>query len=142
MLPLGVALLYGVFNKNNRSLNHWIEILLIFVLASQPTIMDKIKHKALLFAGATTGPNNHCMLAETPATEEFSHISPRVIISTLTKRGGVIKYVDNTSVCSVKNHIIRPADLWGEVINDANRGNHLAFLLDLPDFGNYEAGAN
>jgi len=107
----------------------------------KPLKVKSKKNKALLFASASTGLNNF-VVASTLATEEFSHISPRVIISTLTKRGGVIKYVDNTSVCSVKTHIIRPADLWGEVINDANRGNHLAFLLDLPDFGNYEAGAN
>ncbi|HBE41232.1 MAG TPA: hypothetical protein DDW27_08520 [Bacteroidales bacterium] len=104
--------------------------------------MDKKRNKALLFAGSIAGLNNRVALATKPATEEFFHISPALIISSATKRGGVIKYIDNASVCSVKNHIIRPADLLGEVISDANRGNHLAFLIDLPDFGNYEAGAN
>jgi len=99
------------------------------------------KDNALLFSGAPAGLNNF-VVASTPETEEFFHISPALITSSATKRGGVIKYIDNASVCSVKTHIIRPADLLGEVISDANRGNHLAFLIDLPDFGNYEAGAN
>lgn len=87
-------------------------------MASQPIIMDKIKHKALLFAGATAGLNNHDVLAETPATEEFSHISPRVIISTLTKRGGVIKYLNCKSV---GNCYIQTSDLQDEVQNVQTR---------------------
>lgn len=101
--------------------------------------MDKKQNKALLFAGATTGPNNHVMLVTTPATEEFSHISPALITSSAIKRGGVIKYIDNKCVCAVKYHNIRPADLLGEVINDANRVN---LTTGRPNFGNYEAGAN
>ena len=71
--------------------------------------------------------------------QEFSHISPALITSSATKRGGVIKYIDNKCVCAVKYHNIRPADLLGEVINDANRVN---LTIGRPDFGNYEAGAN
>ena len=108
-------------------------------MASKPRIMNKNSHKALLFAGATAGLNNHCTLASTPATEEFSHISPALITSSANKRGGVKKYIDTTSTGSVKNHNQRPADLWGEVINDAKSGKS---FTDLPDFGNYEAGAN
>ena len=87
-------------------------------MASQPTIMDKIKHKALLFAGATTGPNNHCMLAETPATEEFFHISPALITSSATKRGGVVKYLILTSAGNCK---IQTSDLQDEIQNVQTR---------------------
>ena len=59
--------------------------------------MIRQANKALLFAGATPGPNNHCALAATPATEEFRHSSSRVIISTLTKNRGVEKYLNLTS---------------------------------------------
>ena len=105
--------------------------------------MGNHNHTAPLIAGGKSRTEYPCiLLVPTPATKEFCYSPPSLIISSEIKSKGVIKYVDNTSVCSVKNHIIRPADLWGEVINDANRGNHLAFLLDLPDFGNYEAGAN
>ena len=100
---------------------------------------DNKEHKALLFVGANTGLNNSRALASTPTTEEFFHISPALITSSATKRGGVKKYIDTTSTGSVKNHNQRPADLWGEVINDAKSGKS---FTDLPDFGNYEAGAN
>jgi len=102
--------------------------------------MSKQRNKALLFAGTNTGLLNfHVTLASKPATEEFSYISPALITSNATKRGGVIKYIDNKCVCAVKYHNIRPADLLGEVINDANRVN---LTIGRPDFGNYEAGAN
>ena len=99
----------------------------------------KQENKALLFAGTNTGLLNFRVLASKPATEEFSHISPALITSSATKRDGVIKYIDNKCVCAVKYHNIRPADLLGEVINDANRVN---LTIGRPDFGNYEAGAN
>ena len=51
------------------------------------------EHKASLSAGATPGLNNCCVLAVTPATEEFFHISPALITSSATKRGGVKKSV-------------------------------------------------
>lgn len=79
------------------------------------------------------------MVVRTAGHQEFRHSSPKVIISTLTKNRGVEKYADDRCVRSVKNHIARPADLSGEVISDANRVNHFG---DIPDFGNYEAGAN
>ena len=101
--------------------------------------MDKKQNKALLFAGATTGPNNHVMLVTTPATEEFSHISPALITSSANKRGGVKKYIDTDSVGSVKNHNQRPAYLFGEVVSDAKSGKTFIVILN---FGNYEAGAN
>ena len=108
-------------------------------MASKPRIMNKNSHKALLFAGATAGLNNHCTLASTPATEEFSHISPALITSSANKRGGVKKYIDTDSVGSVKNHNQRPAYLFGEVISDAKSGKTYIVILN---FGNYEAGAN
>ena len=63
----------------------------------KPLKVKSKKNKALLFASASTGLNNF-VVASTLATEEFSHISPRVIISTLNKRGGVIKYLNPKSI--------------------------------------------
>ena len=59
--------------------------------------MSKQENKALLFAGATPGLNNHLMLASTPATEEFRHSSPALIISSANKSRGVEKYLNLTS---------------------------------------------
>lgn len=97
------------------------------------------EHKASLSAGATPGLNNCCVLAVTPATEKFFHISPALITSSANKRGGVKKYIDTDSVGSVKNHNQRPAYLFGEVISDAKSGKTFIVILN---FGNYEAGAN
>ena len=52
----------------------------------------------------------------------FHSFSHGVILSTPIQNGGVEKYVDDTSVGSVKNHNQRPADLLGEAINDAKSG--------------------
>lgn len=100
--------------------------------------MKNKKHNALLFAGATPGLNNFALVT-TPATEEFRHSSPVLIISSTTKNSGVIKYGCNNSVSNVKNDNSRPADLWGEVTADAKSGKP---FTGIPDFGNYEAGAN
>jgi len=105
----------------------------------QPNSMDKKLNNALLFSGAITGLNNHAVLAVTPETEEFFHISPALITSSANKRGGVKKYIDTDSVGSVKNHNQRPAYLFGEVISDAKSGKTFIVILN---FGNYEAGAN
>ena len=59
----------------------------------QPNSMDKKLNNALLFSGAITGLNNHAVLAVTPETEEFFHISPALITSSANKRGGVRKSV-------------------------------------------------
>jgi hypothetical protein len=50
----------------------------------QPYIVKNKNYRALLFAGAITGLNNY-VLAETPATEEFCHSSPMLIISSINK---------------------------------------------------------
>lgn len=104
--------------------------------------MDKNKNTTLLFAGATAGPNNRSVLVTTSATEEFRRRSPGLIISSPIKNSGVKEYADYHSVRSVKNHNARPADLWGGVISNVKPGKPLNFINDLPDFGNYEAGAN
>ena len=52
----------------------------------------------------------------------LSYLFPELILLNSNKRGGVEKYVDDNSVGSVKNHNQRPADLLGEVINDAKSG--------------------
>lgn len=52
----------------------------------------------------------------------LSYLFPALILSSAIQRGGVEKYVDDNSVGSVKNHNQRPADLLGEVINDAKSG--------------------
>ena len=85
--------------------------------------MDKKQNKALLFAGATTGPNNHVMLVTTPATEEFSHISPALITSSAIKRGGVKKSVITNN--SAGNFNSRPVTSRpeGGVTHDAKSVN-------------------
>jgi hypothetical protein len=52
----------------------------------------------------------------------LTYLSQALITSSAIQRGGVEKYVDDTSVGSVKNHNQRPADLLGEAINDAKSG--------------------
>ena len=52
----------------------------------------------------------------------FTYLFPSLIISSEIQRGGVIKSIDNNSAGNVKNHNQRPADLLGEVINDAKPG--------------------
>jgi len=103
---------------------------------------DNKEHKALLLVGANTGLNNCRALAVTPTTEEFCHSSSLPDYIEDKKNRGVRKYIDTNSAGSVTNHNQRPADLWGEVINDAKSGTPSYFFDDLPDFGNYEAGAN
>ena len=85
--------------------------------------MDKKQNKALLFAGATAGLNNHCTLASTPATEEFSHISPALITSSAIKRGGVKKSVITNN--SAGNFNSRPVTSRpeGGVTHDAKSVN-------------------
>ncbi len=85
--------------------------------------MDKKQNKALLFAGATTGPNNHVMLVTTPATEEFFHISPALITSSANKRGGVRKSVITNN--SAGNFNSRPVTSRpeGGVTHDAKSVN-------------------
>jgi hypothetical protein len=73
--------------------------------------MDKIRNKALLFAGSIAGLNNRVALATKPATEEFFHISPALITSSATKRGGVNKYLNLISVGNCK---IQTSDLQVE----------------------------
>jgi hypothetical protein len=51
--------------------------------------MDKKNNITLLFAGANAGLNNHVILAATPATEEFRHSSPVLIISSTNKNSGI-----------------------------------------------------
>jgi hypothetical protein len=80
--------------------------------------MDKIKNKALLFAGSIAGLNNRVVLATKPATEEFSHISPALITSSANKRGGVIKYLNCKSA---GNCNIQTSDLQDEVQNVQTR---------------------
>jgi len=48
--------------------------------------MDKKQNKALLFAGATTGLNNHVMLVTTPATGEFRHSSLHADLSGIKQK--------------------------------------------------------
>jgi hypothetical protein len=105
----------------------------------RPIIVKNKKYRALLFAGAITGLNNY-VLVSTPATEEFCNSSPALIISSANKSIGIEKYADDKCVCAVKNYIIRPADLRGEVIGNVKAGKSL--IYDLRHFGNYEAGAN
>ena len=62
---------------------------------------------------------------------EFFHISPALIISSANKRGGIRKYIDTTSASAVRNDILRPADLWGEGINDAKSGMPYNWLAGL-----------
>lgn len=52
----------------------------------------------------------------------LTHLFPALITSSAIQRGGVEKYIDDNSVGAVKNHNQRPADLLGEVINDAISG--------------------
>ena len=80
--------------------------------------MDKKKNKALLFTGAIAGLNNHAVLATTPVTEEFFHISPALIISSATKRGGVVKYLNCESVGNCQ---IQTNDLQDEIQNVQTR---------------------
>jgi hypothetical protein len=75
------------------------------------------ENKASLFASATTGLNNF-VLATTLATEEFFHISPALIISSATKRGGVNKYLNLTSAGNCK---IQTSDLQEEIQNVQTR---------------------
>jgi len=105
----------------------------------QPYVVKNNQNTALLLSGAFTGLNN-CVVAETPETEEFRNSPPEVIISTSIKSIGIEKYTDNKCACNVKNYIMRPADLWGEVIGNVKAGKSL--IYDLRHFGNYEAGAN
>jgi len=75
------------------------------------------KDNALLFSGAPTGLNNF-VVASTPETEEFFHISPALIISSATKRGGVNKYLNLESVGNCK---IQTSDLQEEIRNVQTR---------------------
>ena len=52
----------------------------------------------------------------------LTYLFPALILSSVIQRGGVEKYIDDKCVCSVTNHNTRPADLLGEVINDAKTG--------------------
>jgi len=81
------------------------------------------EHKASLSAGATPGLNNCCVLAVTPATEEFFHISPALITSSANKRGGVKKSVITNN--SAGNFNSRPVTSRpeGGVIHDAKSVN-------------------
>jgi hypothetical protein len=88
------------------------------------------KPNTLLFASATPGPNNHCALAVTLATEEFFHISPALITSSANKRGGIKQYLVN----STGNVHITTRDL--QVGND--NGDAKAFCTSL----NRKSGAN
>ena len=102
-------------------------------------MLDNTGHKASLLVGANTGLNNWHALAVTPTTEEFCHSPSLPDYIEDKKDRGVTKSIDNKSVGSVINHNQRPADLWGEVINDAKSGMP---FTGWPDFGNYDAGAN
>jgi len=84
----------------------------------QPNSMDKKLNNALLFSGAITGLNNHAVLAVTPETEEFFHISPALITSSATKRGGVNKYLNCESAGNCK---IQTSDLQDEIQNVQTR---------------------
>ena len=57
--------------------------------------MSKQRNKALLFAGATAGLNNHVMLASKPATGEFYHSSLRADLSSTKQKqsriGGLVR---------------------------------------------------
>jgi hypothetical protein len=81
------------------------------------------EHKASLSAGATPGLNNCCVLAVTPATEEFFHISPALITSSANKRGGVRKSVITNN--SAGNFNSRPVTSRpeGGVTHDAKSVN-------------------
>jgi len=81
------------------------------------------EHKASLSAGATPGLNNCCVLAVTPATEEFFHISPALITSSANKRGGVKKSVITNN--SAGNFNSRPVTSRpeGGVTHDAKSVN-------------------
>jgi len=94
-------------------------------------IMDKDKNIASLFAGANLGPNIHSNLAVTPATEESCHSPSLPDYIEDKKDRGVSKYIDTNSASSVTNDILRPADLWGEVINDAKPGMPYNWLAGL-----------
>jgi hypothetical protein len=48
--------------------------------------MNKQKNKALLFAGATAGLNNHVLLVTTPATGEFRHSSLHADLSGIKQK--------------------------------------------------------
>jgi hypothetical protein len=52
----------------------------------------------------------------------LTYLSQALILSSAIQRGGVEKSIDNNSAGPVKNHNQRPADLSGEVINDAKSG--------------------
>ncbi len=80
--------------------------------------MDKKRYKALLFTGSIAGPNNRAVLATKPVTEEFSHISPALITSSATKRGGVNKYLNCESAGNCK---IQTSDLQDEIQNVQTR---------------------
>jgi len=86
-------------------------------MASKPLKVKSKQHKTSLFASSPTGLNNF-VVASRLATEEFFHISPALIISSATKRGGVVKYLILTSAGNCK---IQTSDLQDEIQNVQTR---------------------
>ena len=84
---------------------------------------DNKEHKALLFVGANTGLNNSRALASTPTTEEFFHISPALITSSATKRGGVKKSVITNNSAGYFNSRPVTSRPEGSVNHDAKSVN-------------------
>ena len=103
---------------------------LIFVLVIAPHMSKRDRIQAPLVLDAPIIREAHCV-AQPSRHREFFHISPVLITSSTTKRGGVSKYIDTNSAGNAKNHNQRPADLWGEVINDAKPGMPYNWLAGL-----------
>ena len=80
------------------------------------------KSNTLLISGATTDLI-HCVLAVTPETEEFFHISPALITSSANKRGGVRKSVITNNSAGNFNSRPETSRPEGGVTHDAKSVN-------------------